>query len=488
MTFWTNDTPLFDNLPALLNELENLVLQASVGPMGPPGFPGQDGDDGMFGVPGNPGSPGTPGVDGAPGVPGFASDGEDGMFGVPGLLGAQGAQGVQGIQGNEGIPGFASDGDDGMFGVPGNQGLQGLPGADGAVGPAGLGFPGMPGDDGDSVFGVPGNPGAQGPPGNDGATGAAGAPGIWGIDGDDGFFGVPGNAGPTGLTGADSTVPGPSGAPGFASDGEDGIFGVPGKDGAAGSGTPWAQVLSEPGTTFTDFTVENGTWSSDGTVIKQTDLGLGSSRHAYQTATKIQTGMAILECEVQIRTSGAIGGILVGGAGGFTGALALRLNHNTQQIQGESDNISPRVNQSFTFLINEWHKLRVVSGGGVGTAYVDDVLRFSFGNNAQASTDATYMGLISSDGEVWYRNMKAWNLGDASLAVGPTGATGATGPKGATGSTALDAAVQNLFMYAFQRINLLEQVTNPRYDSTRDIPVPGELSLLPQEAQVGNPR
>jgi len=114
MTTWRNDTPLFDNLPALLNELEELILNAAQqGPQGIPGF-ANDGEDGMF-IPGGQGAPGVDGSQGREGVPGFSNDGDDGLFGVPGNTGATGADGVQG---REGIPGFSNDGEDGMFGIP----------------------------------------------------------------------------------------------------------------------------------------------------------------------------------------------------------------------------------------------------------------------------------------------------------------------------------------------------------------------------------
>jgi hypothetical protein len=85
-------------------------------------------------------------------------------------------------------------------------------------------------------------------------------------------------------------------------------------------------------------------------------------------------------------------------------------NEGTNVVQVEIDGVAGVVNFSSTVNIDTWYKLRLVVGGGVVTVYVDGVIIGSGGNNVQRSADASFIGLHSYQAEVWYRNIKAWNM------------------------------------------------------------------------------
>jgi hypothetical protein len=173
---------------------------------------------------------------------------------------------------------------------------------------------------------------------------------------------------------------------------------------------PWAQVVNEVGTSFTNFTAASGTWSSDGTVIKQTDTAAAFRRAKYNSF--IVTGLLVLEAEIQLRSTGTdhIGGIVVGFDGSNAGGIAARLNEGADQLQVEVDATSGRITPAATINSNTWYKVRLVVGGGVASAYLDGTLLGSAGNNAQQSNNAGYVGLLTYQSEVWFRNIKAWNL------------------------------------------------------------------------------
>lgn len=136
-----------------------------------------------------------------------------------------GAPGRDGVDGKDGAPGAKGrDGLDGKPGVDGNAGRDGIDGKDGA--------PGAPGRDGvDGAPGVDGRDGVDGKPGEPGTPGRDGVDGARGIDGKDGRDGEPGARGECGATGER----GERGEQGLRGEiGERGADGAPGRDGANG--------------------------------------------------------------------------------------------------------------------------------------------------------------------------------------------------------------------------------------------------------------
>src|SRR5438128_161152 len=115
-------------------------------------------------------------------------------------------------------------------------------------------------------------PAVQGPQGPAGADGAPGAPGV---------AGATGPQGPLGFEGPQ---------------GDEGDIGPVGPTGPAGGS--WFQAVNETGSSFTNFTAISGTWSSDGTIIKQTDTTATIRPVKYNTAQPLGYGF-IYEAELQ---------------------------------------------------------------------------------------------------------------------------------------------------------------------------------------------
>lgn len=177
-----------------------------------------------------------------------------------------------------------------------------------------------------------------------------------------------------------------------------------------GGGGGWEQVINESGTSFSNFTSSAGTWSSDGSVIKQTDTSASAKRAIYNT--KVVTSMLVFQADIQLKSTGSdrLGGLLVGYDGSGSGGMLVRINEGQDEAEVVPDAGSVLANLSVTINIDTWYTLRVVVAGGVASVYLDGTLLGSGGNNAQRSGDASYIGLYSYQSETWFRNIKAWNL------------------------------------------------------------------------------
>ena len=173
-----------------------------------------------------------------------------------------------------------------------------------------------------------------------------------------------------------------------------------------GGGITWTQVINESGASFANFTSGAGTWSSDGTVIKNTDT---ATNRKARFNTSIFGGILAFEAEIQIRTSGVdrCGGLLLGydGSTGNNGML-VRINEGNNNINVENDSIVGVVNFSATIDINTWYKLRVNVVGDNVEIYLDGVKKGA--GRAGNFTNTTYIGLYSTNAEVWFKNIKAW--------------------------------------------------------------------------------
>jgi len=173
----------------------------------------------------------------------------------------------------------------------------------------------------------------------------------------------------------------------------------------------WNQVVNENGASFANFTSSSGTWSSDGTVIKQTDTGATVRRAKFNT--KLVTDNLVFEAEMQIRTAGALrlAGLIVGFDGSGNNGNLVYLDEGGNLIQVDSDSITNhRTFSSVTINTNTWYKLRVVVMGTAVGVYLDGTLMGSVGKPVTASANADFIGFLTYQAEVWFRNIKAWNL------------------------------------------------------------------------------
>lgn len=213
---------------------------------------------------------------------------------------------------------------------------------------------------------------------------------------------------PAGATGAGSgDVVGPS----IAVDGQVALFdGTSGKLIKDGGIAPWwTQIVDESGASFTNFTAVDGTWASDGSVIKQTNTTTTTYKAKYNT--KVPVAMLIFEAEVYIHTAGAgkTGGLVLGFDGSsISNCLTVQLNQGGSMV-ADTNGVANRLTVSTTVNVDTWYKLRVVQSGTGGTAiYKDGTLLgtvLSTNNN-----NISYVGLVESSAEVWFRNIKVWTM------------------------------------------------------------------------------
>jgi hypothetical protein len=188
---------------------------------------------------------------------------------------------------------------------------------------------------------------------------------------------------------------------------------------AGGGGSAWEKVIDVPGTTWTpaDWIVAAGTWGSDGAAITQTST---AANLRARLSKKVLTGFCIVDAEILVvssTTSDTQAGILIGTAGtggtvGTSGTL-FRLHMNlatADKVEIEQDQTAARFSSAMNWGgLNVWKKVRAVQMGGVASVYLDGVLLGSAGNNANASNDASWVGLKASSASVKFRNIKVWN-------------------------------------------------------------------------------
>jgi hypothetical protein len=180
-------------------------------------------------------------------------------------------------------------------------------------------------------------------------------------------------------------------------------------DNESGGGS-WTQGIDEDGSSFANFTGASGVWSSDGTVIKQTDTTATQRRARFNT--RVPVAAILYEADIQLRSSGTPvqGGLLIGYDGTNNSGLVVRLDQGAATIGVDTDGASQRINISTTVTVNTWYTIKVLFSGGFATFYLDGTIMGTAGYITQASYDASYIGLYTYQAEVWFRNIKAWNL------------------------------------------------------------------------------
>jgi hypothetical protein len=180
---------------------------------------------------------------------------------------------------------------------------------------------------------------------------------------------------------------------------------------ASGSGINWTQAINEGGTSFANFTAVSGTWSSDGTVIKQTDASANNRFARYNTL--ISMPFLVYEAEIQLRSSGAgrSGGLALGfdGTAG-SGISVVFIDEGANAAKVEVTLVESLITITATINVNTWYKLRAVTSGGFVSVYLDGTLLGSTGKSISRMSNSSYIGLFTYQSEVWFRNIKAWNL------------------------------------------------------------------------------
>lgn len=190
------------------------------------------------------------------------------------------------------------------------------------------------------------------------------------------------------------------------------------KDGGTFGSNLWTQVVNESGAAFTNWTSGGGTWSSDGTVIKQTDTGTTFRTAKYNTTVDLSS-CAIFEANVKLVSAGGSAalrsvGIIIGYSGSNTSAGPAGTLRNTsagtKTANLETAFTAIKLGITNAFAEDTFIKLRVVSSGGFLSFYVDGTLQGNAGLTIAASADARYVGLLSYGCEAHFKDIKAWNI------------------------------------------------------------------------------
>lgn len=181
------------------------------------------------------------------------------------------------------------------------------------------------------------------------------------------------------------------------------------KDGDTFAANLWSQVVNESGASFANFTAESGTWSSDGTEIKQTDTAATVRRAKFNT--KLFVPAMVMQADVQIKSSTADAhvGILLGFAGTGTGGLAVHLRVAEDDVRADQDGVASGPTFSATINLDTWYTLRCVALGATVAIYLDSVL-LGTARITQANKDTSFIGLRTYKTEGWFKNIKAWTI------------------------------------------------------------------------------
>lgn len=187
---------------------------------------------------------------------------------------------------------------------------------------------------------------------------------------------------------------------------------------AAPASIPWTAQINLPGTTFntsTDWTVQAGTWASNGAEITQTSTA-GTAR--VWMKQKVITGALVYDAEIMMTAQAgadSFAGLVVGGNGNTQGSIMVRLhmtNTTPNSIDMEQDGVLARLSFAMNWGgLNVWKKLRLVVYGTTVSAYLDGVLLGTAGNMATPANigDATYVGIRTNTASAKFRNIKVWN-------------------------------------------------------------------------------
>lgn len=172
----------------------------------------------------------------------------------------------------------------------------------------------------------------------------------------------------------------------------------------------WQLALSESGASFANFTGVSGTWSSDGSIIKQTDTA-ASARYALINQIYPIAACAF-ELQVQVKTSGTSkrGGFVIGSATANTNlAMVAYIDPGGDTVSVERGGNQVMLNPSVTVNIDTWYTLRLVMFAGSCSVWLDGTF-LGTGHNNITVANGSYLGLYSFGAEAWFRNIKAWTL------------------------------------------------------------------------------
>jgi hypothetical protein len=186
---------------------------------------------------------------------------------------------------------------------------------------------------------------------------------------------------------------------------------------AGAGGASWTQVVNESGASFANWTANDGTWASTGTIIQQTAAPSATEREARYN-TKIQFGWpTIVEAEIRAPSAGQGTGaniqvkLILGedGASGTQGHAAVFEFGTTDQVQWERHGNALIRGINNTLNLDQWYKLRIIVSG----PWISYILDGTHLGNSYASVvqpTADYLMLATYNAIADFRNIKVWTL------------------------------------------------------------------------------
>jgi hypothetical protein len=188
-----------------------------------------------------------------------------------------------------------------------------------------------------------------------------------------------------------------------------------GAGGGKGGGIVWdSPIISEDGSSLTNFTVDSGTWAINSGVIRCTANGGGTGRLRHNTDAAGQSMMREYSWEMKILStsvadqSRAAGLMLWDGSG--AAAPSARLMWRTagnERCELELDSTAAVAGVDFAFSLDTWYRMRDVHGFHRHDIYVDDA--FVVGGLATPNgtiATANRYGLIAQNSIAEFRNIQ----------------------------------------------------------------------------------
>jgi hypothetical protein len=177
--------------------------------------------------------------------------------------------------------------------------------------------------------------------------------------------------------------------------------------------TNWTKVFDYSGASFADFTIDNGSWASDGSTI---NVAASTTLVRCRVTSRQPVGFGCV-FEAEVRGGSLTGtnikmGVLFGWDGAGTGANTCYLySADTSPESGgefrqENDAVTASINIAQNWNASQYYKIRVVWSGYVNTGYLDGVQIATAGSIPQR--DSSFVGLICQGGTFNFKNIKLW--------------------------------------------------------------------------------
>lgn len=200
--------------------------------------------------------------------------------------------------------------------------------------------------------------------------------------------------------------------------GEDGFLHVKDSAGSVtdpydtgGGAVDWTQDVNVSGTSATGWTAQNGTWSSTGTVLQNTDAG--AANKWFRWDTKVAMGFpTIYEAECKVVSGGGLAGMVFGWNGNTqTGGYFVGIADTANKVSAEEHGVTEVWSSSQTITTGTFYKVRVVSGGaGLFSIYLAGTLLGTALIDTAGNGPWDYFGLRCHTAAAEFRNIKVWTM------------------------------------------------------------------------------